>query len=108
MWERYYRPAARLKLRQRFGRLIRRESDRGLFVVLDARLAGHRHMRSMREELPVALVEVPAREDAAAPYDLRRMLHDGLGRARLRTELEDRGIDPLAPAPQADLLALPG
>jgi ATP-dependent DNA helicase DinG len=29
----------RLKLRQGFGRLIRRASDRGVFVVLDPRLA---------------------------------------------------------------------
>jgi ATP-dependent DNA helicase DinG len=29
----------RLRLRQGFGRLIRRISDRGVFVVLDARLA---------------------------------------------------------------------
>jgi ATP-dependent DNA helicase DinG len=29
----------RLKLRQAFGRLIRRASDRGVFVVLDSRLA---------------------------------------------------------------------
>ena len=35
----FYRPAARLKLRQGFGRLVRRQRDRGAFIVLDARIA---------------------------------------------------------------------
>ncbi|AHJ95535.1 hypothetical protein Hsw_PA0202 (plasmid) [Hymenobacter swuensis DY53] len=38
-WGQFYRPAARLKLRQGFGRLVRRQRDRGAFVVLDARAA---------------------------------------------------------------------
>lgn len=95
MWSNYYQPATRLKLRQGFGRLIRHETDRGLFVVLDARLATQKHMRNIQKELPVRLIEVQAWEDQSVPVDLRRMLHDGLGVARLRAEFEDRGIDPL-------------
>src|SRR5690606_21797407 len=53
MWSNYYQPATRLKLRQGFGRLIRHETDRGLFVVLDARLATQKHMRNIQKELPV-------------------------------------------------------
>lgn len=38
-WGGFYRPAARLKLRQGFGRLVRRLHDKGSFLVLDARVA---------------------------------------------------------------------
>jgi ATP-dependent DNA helicase DinG len=36
-WDNFYYPTTRLKLRQGFGRLVRRSSDRGAFVVLDSR-----------------------------------------------------------------------
>ena len=38
-WGGFYRPAARLKLRQGFGRLVRRLHDKGAFLILDARVA---------------------------------------------------------------------
>ncbi|AYA36612.1 ATP-dependent DNA helicase [Hymenobacter oligotrophus] len=38
-WGQFYRPAARLKLRQGFGRLVRRQRDRGAFIILDRRVA---------------------------------------------------------------------
>ena len=43
----------RLRLRQAFGRLIRGGDDRGVFVVLDARLAS-RFLTAFPEGIPVA------------------------------------------------------
>ena len=51
-WQQFGRPATRLKLRQGFGRLVRREKDQGAFVVLDARL-GEPFMADLLEELPI-------------------------------------------------------
>ncbi len=36
-WNEFYYPTARLKMRQGFGRLVRRSGDQGAFVVLDVR-----------------------------------------------------------------------
>ena len=36
-WDNFYYPTTRLKLRQGFGRLVRRSADRGCFVMLDSR-----------------------------------------------------------------------
>jgi ATP-dependent DNA helicase DinG len=51
---RIYMPRALAKLRQGFGRLMRRESDRGCVFVLDRRVLDPRH-RSFLRELPLAL-----------------------------------------------------
>ena len=45
-------PRATLRLRQSFGRLIRRESDRGVFIVLDDRLTRTNYGRGMQKSLP--------------------------------------------------------
>lgn len=45
-------PTATLRLRQIFGRLIRSESDRGVFVVLDPRLRTTQFGRRMQKSLP--------------------------------------------------------
>ena len=52
-WQHFGRPATRLKLRQGFGRLVRREKDQGAFVLLDARL-GQPFMANLLQELPLA------------------------------------------------------
>ncbi|MCP3920869.1 MAG: ATP-dependent DNA helicase [bacterium] len=56
---RIYMPRALAKLRQGFGRLMRRESDRGCVFVLDNRILDPRH-RTFLRELPV---RTPGRED---------------------------------------------
>ncbi|WDF81513.1 exonuclease domain-containing protein [Lacticaseibacillus pabuli] len=45
-------PRATLRLRQAFGRLIRTENDRGVFVVLDPRFTKTEYGRSMQKALP--------------------------------------------------------
>ncbi|QOP55450.1 helicase C-terminal domain-containing protein [Lacticaseibacillus paracasei] len=45
-------PRATLRLRQSFGRLIRTETDRGIFVVLDPRFITTRYGRKMQKSLP--------------------------------------------------------
>lgn len=45
-------PRATLRFRQAFGRLIRTENDRGVFVVLDPRLTTTTYGRSMQRALP--------------------------------------------------------
>lgn len=51
---RIYMPRALAKLRQGFGRLMRRESDRGCVFVLDRRVLDPRH-RAFLRELPLSL-----------------------------------------------------
>jgi ATP-dependent DNA helicase DinG len=65
-WDGFYYPSTRLKLRQGFGRLIRRETDRGAFTLLDSRLsAAHKH-HHLLAELEVSLTEYGSHE---ALYD---------------------------------------
>jgi Rad3-related DNA helicase/DNA polymerase III epsilon subunit-like protein len=60
----FYLPEAVLKFRQGFGRLIRTETDVGVVVVLDPRIAGMRYGRQFLESLP------PARVLRAAPAEI--------------------------------------
>ena len=48
----YSLPQAILRFRQGFGRLIRRESDRGVVVMLDRRLVSRRYGKAFLESLP--------------------------------------------------------
>ena len=50
----YALPLAALRLKQGFGRLIRRSSDRGAVVILDARILGRDYGRAFLEALPPA------------------------------------------------------
>ena len=50
----YSLPAAALALRQGFGRLLRRDTDRGVVAVLDGRLLGARYGGRLLEALPPA------------------------------------------------------
>lgn len=59
-------PRATLQLRQAFGRLIRREDDRGVFIVLDPRFTKTQFGRGMQKALPhvdtdiMPTAEIPA------------------------------------------------
>ena len=50
----YALPMAALKLKQGFGRLIRRSSDRGAVVILDSRISSRDYGRAFLEVLPKA------------------------------------------------------
>lgn len=90
-WDAYYRPVTRLKLKQGFGRLIRSEKDRGLFVLLDRRILENARMRDLRKELPVPLQSFPrARKGRFALFDL---VSRGLSLLELNPEFESRGVD---------------
>ena len=54
----YAVPSAVLRFRQGFGRLIRSRSDRGVFVVLDSRMATRGYGHAFRDALPECDVEV--------------------------------------------------
>jgi ATP-dependent DNA helicase DinG len=60
-WRRIYLPRALAKFRQGFGRLMRRETDKGCVFVLDGRALEPRH-RSFLRELPIAS-ELPESSD---------------------------------------------
>jgi ATP-dependent DNA helicase DinG len=59
-------PEAVLRLKQGFGRLIRRGSDRGVFVILDPRIRTARYGRTFAEALPVPLEETDTIDDLVA------------------------------------------
>ena len=54
-WDRYYSPIARLRMRQGFGRLMRKAKDRGVFVLLDSRVANGTASTDFESELPIQL-----------------------------------------------------
>jgi hypothetical protein len=58
----YTLPAAVLRLRQGFGRLIRTKTDRGVVVIADPRIVTKGYGREFRESLPV----VPETSSSAA------------------------------------------
>lgn len=90
-WDSYYRPVTRLKLKQGFGRLIRSEKDRGVFVLLDRRILENARMRDLRRELPIPLQSFPrARKGRYALYDL---VNRGLSMLELNPEFESRNVD---------------
>jgi ATP-dependent DNA helicase DinG len=53
-----YLPEAVLRMKQGFGRLIRRRSDRGIVAVLDPRLLGKGYGRRFTSALPLPVTEV--------------------------------------------------
>jgi ATP-dependent DNA helicase DinG len=60
-------PEAVLRLKQGFGRLIRRQSDRGAVVLMDHRIANRTYGAAFLDALPRAAVQVgPAEEVAPA------------------------------------------
>ncbi|MBC6609472.1 ATP-dependent DNA helicase [Hymenobacter sp. BT507] len=85
-WNQFYRPAARLKLRQGFGRLVRREKDRGAFVILDARVAATFYADVLEE------LEIPLTPDPHAHALLTRTTGPLLHLLKLGTEFQRRGL----------------
>jgi ATP-dependent DNA helicase DinG len=61
----YFVAEAAVSLKQGAGRLIRHESDRGLLVVCDPRMAGMNYGRRLRQALP-PMTEVTTEADALA------------------------------------------
>ncbi len=85
-WDGFYYPSTRLKLRQGFGRLIRREADRGAFTLLDSRLSAARKHHHLLAELEVPLAEYGSRAALCEHY-----IPEVLGLLRLKTDFERRG-----------------
>jgi DNA polymerase-3 subunit epsilon/ATP-dependent DNA helicase DinG len=62
----YAIPSAVLRFRQGFGRLIRSRSDRGVFIVLDSRMATRGYGAAFRDALPGCDIEVVRASELAA------------------------------------------
>ena len=62
----YAVPSAVLRFRQGFGRLIRSRSDRGVFIVLDSRMATRGYGAAFRDALPGCEIEVVRASELAA------------------------------------------
>ena len=62
-------PQAALRLRQGFGRLIRRASDRGTVTILDPRISTRRYGRTLLESLPTCPVERVEAEPREGDWD---------------------------------------
>ena len=88
-WEKYYWPTTKLRLRQGFGRLIRKESDKGLFVVLDQRLCSKYARQNLQSELPIDHL-VP---HSTEPDQMDWFIDEGLTHLGLKAEFERRKID---------------
>lgn len=102
-----YMPKSLSKFRQGFGRLMRRESDRGCVFVLDGRALEPRHRMFLRE-LPVALA---LDADGGGADDLARLVRgdtdhcvrEALKHMRIEDEVRARGLDgPFDDAPADD------
>ena len=87
-WNEYYHPASKLKLRQGFGRLIRKETDKGVFVVLDQRIWSHEHMRDLQKALPI-----PLHQHSTEPDEMDWFINEGLAHLGLKSEFQGRNID---------------
>ena len=112
--KRVYMPRALAKMRQGFGRLMRRTSDRGCVLILDPRICGPRH-RMFLSELPVVANPMVAEDEQdglarVVRGDSRQVLHECLAhmdmladvqRRRLGTDFEPSGAVSLIPTTQA-------
>ncbi len=98
-----YLPRALAKFRQGFGRLMRKESDKGSVFVLDKRVLDPRH-RAFLHELPVrgvgaepiAGAEIAGTDDARLARlvlgDSERCLDEGLAHMGMKAETRRRGL----------------
>ena len=77
-WRDYYHPKVKLRFIQQFGRLMRRKSDRGLFITLDTRAKKH------FEIFPTAITQYS---------DWRPLVERGLKHMGFTPELKARGIN---------------
>ncbi len=96
--KRIYMPRALAKFRQGFGRLMRRESDRGVVFVLDARLLQPR-ARPFLRELPIENPLETLRDPSAGLHrarfvrgDTERCLREAFEHMGLDAELRRRGL----------------
>jgi DNA polymerase-3 subunit epsilon/ATP-dependent DNA helicase DinG len=62
----YAVPSAVLRFRQGFGRLIRSRSDRGVFIVLDSRMATRGYGAAFRDALPGCDIEIVRASELSA------------------------------------------
>jgi hypothetical protein len=85
-----YLPRALAKFRQGFGRLMRKESDKGCVFVLDRRVLDPRH-RGFLDELPLANAFEHDRELESTPR--RAELVQGDGARCLRAAFTHMGLD---------------
>jgi hypothetical protein len=90
-------PKSLSKFRQGFGRLMRRESDRGCVFVLDGRALDPRH-RAFLRELPVANVLEHETGDVGELAKLVRgdtdhCVREALRHMRLEESVRERGLD---------------
>ena len=97
--QRIYLPRALAKFRQGFGRLMRRESDRGCVFVLDGRVLEPRHRHFLRE-LPIErpFESSPGRERAErrarfVRADTDRCIREALAHMGLVEDVKRRGLD---------------
>lgn len=84
-----YMPRALAKFRQGFGRLMRKESDRGCVFLLDNRVLDPRH-RTFLRELPLSTYQ-----EGGAPWiigDTERGLHEAFSHMEMLTEIRRRGL----------------
>lgn len=96
--KRIYLPRALAKFRQGFGRLMRRESDRGVVFVLDARVLEARHRMFLKElplENPLETLRDPEhglRRARMVRGDTERCLREAFAHMGLAEELRRRGL----------------
>jgi ATP-dependent DNA helicase DinG len=88
-WRRIYMPRALAKFRQGFGRLMRRESDRGCVFILDGRVLEPKHRVFLRE-LPIGDADVDAARLVRGETD--RCLQEAFAHMGLLADLERRGL----------------
>src|SRR5262245_18798883 len=94
-----YLPRALAKFRQGFGRLMRKESDRGCVFVLDKRALEPRH-RAFLQELPLASAWEAESEPAGAERlarivqgDSERCIGEALKHMRMEADVRRRGLE---------------
>lgn len=88
-------PTAVLRLRQGFGRLIRRSADRGAVVLCDSRLATREYGRAFLAALPEARIAVTPR--ARVGVVVEEFVHRGTAPAEAATLADLEGRAPVAP-----------
>ena len=96
---RIYLPRALAKFRQGFGRLMRRESDRGAVFVLDSRVL-HGANRLFLRELPIDADLGRGEDDVWTPGGARfvpasteRCIHEALAHMDMLADVRRRGLD---------------
>ena len=110
---RIYLPRALAKFRQGFGRLMRRESDRGCVFVLDVRVLSGAH-KLFLDELPLdsdlgraPAVERPASGSRLVVDTTERCIHAALAHMSMLRDVQRRGLDDSPPSAASVALETP-